>query len=277
MTDVVLGMPVFGQLELVRQALSALDAHTPVGVELIVIDDCGPQRLDDRSVAQCLPSGRAWRLLRHDANRGFVGSVNHLFDLAGQRDVVVVNSDVTVLPGWFQALAAAASSERVASASSMADNGGILSVPALAEQLTAAQLEDLRNQLETAAPIPVAVAHCTWFSRGALAAIGGFDERFSPGYGEEVDWSLRAGQAGFIHRAALGSFVRHAGSASFGAHRELFTLQRRHEMLLLLRYRRRWFAIRRFARDPHTELARGKARIARYIGTVTSGSKPLTD
>jgi GT2 family glycosyltransferase len=270
-------MPVFGQLDLVRTTLSALDAHTPADIELIVVDDCGPQRLDEQSIAESVPSGRAWRLVRHQTNRGFVGSVNHIFEHAGDRDVVVVNSDVTVLPGWFDALSAATSGDRVASASSMADNGGILSVPELVQDITPGQLEDLRGRLVPAAPIPVAVAHCSWFTRAALDEVGGFDERFSPGYGEEVDWSLRAVAAGFAHQAALGSFVRHARSASFGTSKAPFSLQRRHELILLMRYRRRWFEIRRFAREPDTELARGKETIARYMKAVTSGSKPPPD
>ena len=273
MADVTIGVPVYGRLDLAERALRAIDRYTPPDVAVIALDDCGPQRLTSELVAAALVSGRSFELVLHERNRGFVGSVNHLFELAGRSDVVVVNSDVEVLPGWLDGLRAAmlaTSDKPVASASSLADNGGILSVPGLGAGLTVAQLEQLRAGRPAAAGVPVAVAHCTWFARAAVERIGGFDQRFAPGYGEEVDWSLRAAAAGFAHHAALHSFVLHQGSASFGDGAGLLSLQRRHEALLLWRYRRAWFEIRRFARNPDTELAVVKKQIATYLSGVKS-------
>jgi GT2 family glycosyltransferase len=273
MPDVVIAVPVYGQLEMVERCLASIDATTPEGVAILVVDDCGPRRVDASTIENSLSSTRECRLVRHQANRGFVGSVNHIFELAGRSDVIVVNSDVTVLPGWFAALEAAVmSDERFASASTMADRGGILSVGELSEDSALSRLQIARQAVGVGAEIPVAVAHCSWFRRSALDQIGGFDTRFAPGYGEEVDWSLRAERAGLRHVAALGSFVRHAGSASFGSGGGLFSLQRRHEALLLMRYRRRWFDIRRYARDPNTDLALAKARIARCLRGESASS-----
>ena len=70
---------------------------------------------------------------------------------------------------------------------------------------------------------------------------------------------MRAGSAGFVHQAALHSFVLHAGQASFGKPGRLFSLARRHELRLLLRYPVRWRQLRRFAADPGTALGPGHA------------------
>ncbi len=262
---VLIGIPVYGQLELLRRAVLAIDRETPVDIELIVIDDCGPQRLSEAELAGWLQSGRGWRLISHDANLGFVGSVNQLFELGGRADVLVVNSDVEVLPGWFEALAAAMSStERVASASSLATEGSLLSVPELAGA-GAPELGFARAGSPVAAEIPVAVAHCTWFSRAAVDAVGDFDRAFDPGYGEEVDWSLRAARQGFVHLAALHSFVRHDGGASFGPGGGFWSLARRHELRLLCRYPLRWWRIRRFVADRDTDFAVAHARIRRSL------------
>lgn len=281
MTDVVIGMPVYGRVELALAGLRALDAHTPIEIGLIVVDDCGPVRLAEADVRAQLAAERPCTFVAHESNQGYVGSVNDIFGRAGRTDVIVMNSDVQVLPGWFEALAGAICEgpTTVASASTMADNGGILSIPELATAAAADPqvLERLRAEVTRSAEIPVAVAHCTWFTRAAIDRVGEFDQRLAPGYGEEVDWSLRACDAGFTHRAALHSYVRHAGSASFGAARGLLSLQRRHEALLLWRYRRRWFALRRFARDDRTELAIARMTIARFLAGMTAEGSGRAD
>lgn len=263
----VIGVPVFGQLELTARAVHAIDRNTPSGIELILIDDCGPQRLTEPMIDGWLTTDREWRLVSHQTNLGFVGSVNELFQLAGGQDVLVINSDVEVLPGWFEGLhAAMTGTDRVASASALATEGGLLSVPELAVVPESGEpLRPVRLAVPASAPIPVAVAHCTWFSRSALDLVGPFDRRFDPGYGEEVDWSLRAARRGLIHLAALHSFVRHAGSASFGTEQRFWSRARRHELRLLLRYPLRWWRIRRFAADPATPFAQAMRQIRRLL------------
>jgi hypothetical protein len=54
---------------------------------------------------------------------------------------------------------------------------------------------------------------CLLVRRDVLAAIGGFDERFSPWGFEDDDFTLRATLAGFRNRIALDVFVRHEGYA----------------------------------------------------------------
>jgi GT2 family glycosyltransferase len=257
-------VPVFGQLELVRRCLTALDSQTPIEVPLMLIDDCGPEQLTDELIRDVVRTGREWRLVQNEKNLGFVGSVNEAFQMAGNADVVVVNSDVQVLSGWWQGLVAAIKdTPAVASASTLADNGGMLSVPALAgSAISADGLARAAACVPLTADLPVAVAHCTYFTRSALDAVGSFDPAFAPGYGEEVDWSFRAKRKGFRHVAALHSYVLHERAASFGTRSGLMTLQRRHEFRLLTRYPSAWFAVRRFARSPGTDLARAVVEIS---------------
>jgi GT2 family glycosyltransferase len=245
-------VPAYGNLDGLARCIESVDQHTDPQVPLLVIDDCGPQPVPDSFLA--LPSGRPTELVRNRGNLGFVGTANVAFERCAG-DVVLVNSDVTVLPGWFAGLTVAVrSSDRVASASALADRGGILSVPAF-EQVTPTVLGAVRRALPPAARLPVAVGHCTWFTRAALDDVGPFDPAFSPGYGEEVDWSLRAAARDWRHVAALHAAVRHAEAGSFGTGRHRDALRRRHELLLARRYPRQFVAVRRFARDRGTELA----------------------
>jgi hypothetical protein len=91
-----------------------------------------------------------------------------------------------------------------------------------------------------ARPIEIsnAVGHVLYLTRAAIRAVGPLDERYSPGYGEEVDFSLRAAEAGFVNYLVPGVAVHHDGSGSFGAERE--ALIRRNARLVQERYPYVW-------------------------------------
>jgi GT2 family glycosyltransferase len=273
---------VYGRLELLAQCLRAIDDHTFVSVPVLVIDDCGPQPVTEAVVRESLPSGRRFTLVRHERNEGFVATVNDAFARCAGSDVVIVNSDVTVLPGWLGALREALDeSPATATSSAVADHGGILSVAGLGAlrdkppDVVRAVIGRARRATAVAVEIPVAVAHCTYFTRQALAEVGGFDVAFSPGYGEEVDWSLRATQAGWRHVVALHCYVWHDEGASFGANPARDRLRRRHEARILARYPRSFVRIRRFARDPSSALAKELGALSRALDTDTGRESGL--
>ena len=65
-------------------------------------------------------------------------------------------------------------------------------------------------------PLPTAVGFCMWVSRAAWQEVGGFDERFGRGYGEEVEFCMATAANGWRHLLACDVFVYHAGGTSFG-------------------------------------------------------------
>ena len=68
-----------------------------------------------------------------------------------------------------------------------------------------------------AVDLPTAVGFCMYVTRRCLESVGTFDEeRYGSGYGEEVDFCMRAARAGFRHVLAADVFVRHVGEVSFG-------------------------------------------------------------
>ena len=74
---------------------------------LVVVDDASPDpvlaaALDD------LARRRRIRLIRHARNLGFPASANTGMAAAAGRDVVLLNSDTLVAPGWLEGLRAAA-------------------------------------------------------------------------------------------------------------------------------------------------------------------------
>jgi GT2 family glycosyltransferase len=86
--------------------------------------------------------------------------------------------------------------------------------------LTTAALDTLfaAENAGTSVDIPTAVGFCMYITRAALDAVGPFDEEaFGRGYGEEVDFCMRATRAGFRHLLCADLFVYHEGEVSFGS------------------------------------------------------------
>ena len=240
--ETVIVVPTYGAYDCVRRLLLSLEATTPTDIPILLVDDAYPGETLLEACGDLISASHLNLVaVRLSANRGFVGTCNLAFAAAGDADVIVCNSDVRVTPGWFEGLRdAALSSTLVASASAVGSNAGILTVPIPGLGSPQVDVEDLLDKaagrIREFTPwhpeLPTAVGHLMYLRRAALSVVGDFDERFSPGYGEEVQWSRRALRLGFRHVAADTVVVHHEGGRSFGANPDHADLQHRHEILL---------------------------------------------
>jgi len=222
--DVII--PVFRGFAATRRAVeAALGARCEEPREVIAIDDASPEPAISGWLAELARRG-AIQLPRHDENRGFVASVNEAMRLHGDRDVVLLNSDTQVCDGWLDRIAACArAGGRVASVSPFSNNATICSYPLFARSNAlppgqgVAGLDALfaRENAGASVPIPTTVGFCMFIARRTLDEIGAFDEEaFGAGYGEEVDFCMRAARAGYTHLLCADTFVFHQGEVSFG-------------------------------------------------------------
>jgi GT2 family glycosyltransferase len=273
--DTVVCVPLFGGHDVFARCLERLGAHTPPDVPLLIADDATPEprsrELADRlAAAGRLPQPLFWS--RAASNLGFVENVNRAFAQTAPANVALVNSDVEVAEGWFDGLRdAALSAPDVATATALTNHGTIVSVPerntprsALPDGLG---LDDAAARVRAASSrarpeIPTAIGHCFYVRRDALDRVGAFDPAFSPGYGEEVDFSQRCLAAGLRHVVADDVFVLHHGSASFGDRADRVELQAAHERLIADRYPGYHAAVEAVAGDTGGLLARALDRAA---------------
>ncbi len=232
--DVV--VPIYNARDEVVACLESVLRHARGDVRLVPVDDASTDRelvawLDD--LARLEPQVR---LLRNPENLGFVGTANHGMREAGERDVLLLNSDTVVSEGFLDGLQAAAyADERPCIVSPLSNNATIVSVPEFCGEnrlpdgygldemaaLVASSSLHLRPEL------PTAHGFCMYLPAAILAAVGTFDQaHFGRGFGEENDLCERARAAGFRCRLADDVYVWHAGGASFGAAAEL--LKREH-------------------------------------------------
>lgn len=225
--SITIVMPIFDGGDHVRRAIEAVLAETRLpDVELLLVDDAStdPDLVRDLERYARLDGVT---VVRNATNLGFTKSVNRGFEhaLAGSRDVVVLNSDTRVGPGFLEALVLAAyAAPDVATATALSDSAGAFSTPAPGanDTLCRVPLERVTRLSRLAASTPVwevptGNGFCMYVRADALAAVGLFDDaRFPRGYGEENDFCMRAAAYGLRHVVALGAYVHHVNAVSFG-------------------------------------------------------------
>ena len=224
MIDVII--PVYRGIAETRRCLeSVLGARVRVPHEVVVIDDESPEPALSAWLRGLADEGRI-TLRAHAANAGFVASVNEGMRLHPDRDVVLLNSDTEVSGDWLDRIAdCAARDPRAGTVTPFSNNATICSYPVFAQSnplppgTTAARLDAAfaRANAGRSVEIPTTVGFCMFIARRCLDEVGPFDEEaFGRGYGEEVDFCMRAARLGWRHLLAADAFVFHQGEVSFG-------------------------------------------------------------
>lgn len=235
-------VPVYKDWALTRQCLIALQAavfqalSTKPGREIYIhaTNDCSPDdAVNDGLEALCSELGIFYH--QNQENLGFIRTVNN-FMTATTADVLLVNSDVILSRHCIDELVTAREQlgPHVASLTAFSNNATIFSYPRQIVENGVSSPEAIERIAEAfrdasdggsdgAATHQVPVSHgfLMYLSRTALNAVGVFDEYFGKGYGEEVDWAVRAALKGFEHHICTRAYAFHKGSVSFGSETRL--------------------------------------------------------
>lgn len=218
-------VPVFNAREALDACLAALESTLPARARVLVADDASTDpHIGPLARGWCYRSRLDARYVLRAQNLGFPGNCNAALAETGEDDVLLLNSDAIVTPGWLQQIArCAASDARIASITPWSNNAEICSFPVFCENNPLPPFPELLA--EAAASIaqpqypelPTAVGFCMYLRRAAVRQIGAFDaETFGRGYGEENDWCRRAAAMGWRNVLCDSAYVAHAGRASFG-------------------------------------------------------------
>lgn len=237
-------VPVFGALPETERCLASLLSEAQrAPFEVIVVDDASP----DPSVKDLLrglaAEGKV-TLIENRQNLGFAQSANLAMSLHPSRDVVLLNSDTEVHGDWLDRLVRCAdTSDNVGTVTPFTNNGTICGYPLLLranplpQDADLASLDELFGELNAGqyVEIPTAVGFCTYIRRHCLDLTGLFDaETFGRGYGEEVDFCMKASSLGFRHLLCADLFVYHKGETSFAA--DASALKQRAQSIIDARY-----------------------------------------
>lgn len=219
-------VPVYNAPDEVRDCLQSVIKHTDLRhARVIVIDDGSPDPAVQPILAEFADIPEL-TLERNDPNIGYTRTVNRGLDLAGNDDVVLLNSDTYVTPRWLEGLRTAAyCRDSVGTVTAMSDNAGAFSFPdfnAYCPRPDHISREEYAILLTEATQhcmppqVPTGSGFCMYVRRAMVEACGAFDhEGFPKGYGEENDFCMRGLKAGWAHLISPWSFVYHVRTASF--------------------------------------------------------------
>ena len=231
-------VPVYaGVTETLACLSSVLATTSPRLTHITVVDDASPEP-ELREALEALQRDGRITLIRNATNLGYPGAVNRGLRRHVYCDVVLLNADTEVFPGWLEGLRAAAyGREGIGTVTPLGEEASIVSYsrrkPQPASSAEAARIAAVAQavNVERIVDLPVGVGFCLYVRRDCLNEIGEFEEHdFGKGYGEENDFCLRARRFGWRHVAATSVFVRHLGGRSFGAAKNLL-LRRNHRLL----------------------------------------------
>lgn len=269
MARVAIIVPIHNAVDDLAACIGALVRHTTGAARLILIDDASTDPAVSR-VLNALEGRSGIEVHRNATNLGFTATVKLGLELAGTDDVVLLNSDTLVGPGWLEGLwIAAYSSPRIGTVTAVSNNAGAFSVPefnidnALPGWLGPTDMARLvrHSALALWPSVPTGNGFCLYIRRTCIAAIGSFDTTAFPlGYGEENDFCMRAGRAGFENLVDDRTYVWHRRSASFGQSR--FALMEAGRAVLASRYPEYASMVRMFRTDPAFLAMRWRVRRA---------------
>ncbi|WLT02973.1 glycosyltransferase [Snodgrassella alvi] len=228
LTRCVVVLPVYKGLdETLCSVFHALKSRISDSYSLLVINDCGPDEELNIKLQQLSEKG-LFDYYCNKTNLGFVKTVNYaITHLSHNLDVILLNSDAFVFPGWFEKMIRYADQdESIATITPMSNNATICSYPFTNYdnnkelEITPAQLNNLASEINKNLYVetPTGVGFCFYMRRTVIDKIGLLDDvHFKVGYGEENDFCMRAIHAGFKNIIIGDVFVFHVGSVSFSA------------------------------------------------------------
>jgi len=219
-------VPVYKGLEETKNCINSLLANSrDMKADILVINDKSPEVELTKWLEEIAAQGKI-KLVFNEINLGFIKTINNGVKLCDDRDIIILNNDTKVPSGWIRRLAAHAySGSKVGTVTPFSNNATINSWPTP----NGGDMMPINKSLEEidevfkvsnrgrSINIPTGIGFCMYIRRACLDSVGEFNhEKFGLGYGEEVDFCMRASILGWVHLHACDLFVKHLGETSFG-------------------------------------------------------------
>jgi GT2 family glycosyltransferase len=197
--DVSIVIPAYGQHRFTHGCIRGIVRHTtPANYEIVVVDDASPE-----PVATALAHVSGIRVIRNEANLGFLGSCNRGAALARGRVLVLLNNDTLVTDGWLPALVGTlrepdvglVGARLVFPDGSLQEAGGIVWRDGSASNY--GRNDDAgKPEYNYVRDADYCSGACLAVRRDDFLALGGFDAHFAPAYYEDTDLAMRMRAAG---------------------------------------------------------------------------------
>ncbi|MBG9588635.1 glycosyltransferase family 2 protein [Cytobacillus firmus] len=199
-----------------KRCIQSISDHTEARYELICIDNGSSDGTSE--YLKTLPNST---VIVNEINTGFPGGCNQGFSMAKGEYIVILNNDTVVTKKWLSKLIKWLEID---------DKIGIVGPRSnfvlpeqMIHQVPYHTIDEMHifadkwmeKNKEQGFTAPYLSGFCMAFKKELLLKIGGMDERFYPGYFEDIDFSIRARIAAKKLWVANDVYIHHHGSSSF--------------------------------------------------------------
>ena len=223
-------IPVYNAPEYVNFCVFALFHNTNmknVG-KVYLLDDCSNEITQSLLDNLKTKYGKQVVVIHNKKNLGFIKNVNHGFELSKEQYVLLLNTDCFVAKHTVEKLMNHMEKDSkiglICPVCSNAANLTLEMYPGYSYMMMDQLLEKhFKGQNYDACTV---VGNCLMISRRCINEVGGLDEIYGMGYGDETDYQFKAMEKGFTAKVAIDTYVFHKAEMSFNT-----TNQKRSERL----------------------------------------------
>jgi GT2 family glycosyltransferase len=206
-------------LAFTRLCLASLLANTAGDFELVVVDNGSSDGTCDY-LARLAHGDARVRVLLNGRNHGFAAACNQGLTLARGEQLVLLNNDTMLAPGWLARLLAHLCNPEVGLVGPVTNRIGN-EAEIETDYRTWGEFLALARERRREKPGAWIEAHapamfCLAMRRDTHLRLGPIDERYEVGLLEDDDYAERARAAGYQQRCVEDVLVHHFGEASFG-------------------------------------------------------------
>lgn len=210
-----------------KLCIKSIREYTKIGTfELIIIDNASTD-----GTVEWLKQQNDIKYILNEKNNGFAGGCNQGIKMAVGTEILLLNNDTIVVPGWLENLRHALySSPRVGAVGPVTNNAANLqniNVPYKNNDWTeiidfGSKYNRINSNKGWQKKIRL-IGFCMLIKMTAVKKVGLLDERFFPGNFEDDDYSLRLIQAGYDLLQCNDTFIHHFGGTSFKKYKQKYT------------------------------------------------------
>ena len=231
-------VPVYNSpewLTLCIEAAIVSDRSEAIG-QILLVDDCSGTETRELIDRLCMQYERV-NCVHNEQNLGFVKSCNRGMSLTKSDYIMLLNSDCLLADDTTARLIKTLEKYKTAGLiSPLSNNAANLSI-SIPLNTNYIQVDRILSYLpDDRYPACTVVGNCIIITRGCYETVGGLDEAFGMGYGEETDYQFRAAKAGFDALVAGNVYVFHKSQVSFGNSKVLNERKKKNRDLFFTRW-----------------------------------------
>jgi GT2 family glycosyltransferase/glycosyltransferase involved in cell wall biosynthesis len=217
--EVSIVIPVYNKIDFTIQCLESIVRFTHGATyEVIVVDDCSTDE-----TPRVLENYPGIRFYRNDQNQGFIASCNVGARCAKGKYVVLLNNDTEVLTNWLLELldtftlkpdAGMVGSKLIYPNGVLQEAGGIIWQDGSAWNYGRGQ-SATRPEFNYLREVDYLSGACIMLAKDLWDTLGGFDDHFSPAYGEDSDLAFRVRDKGYkVYYQPMSEVIHYEGISS---------------------------------------------------------------